>query len=121
MEVPESDFSTSSAASEVMNPKDEGRHVAGGLESNAGAQNLDVEPDIEQKKPLQVQTHHFHALLHLCSGYNGKSPIPASLLGTVSSPIQPLKSLLNRDPHVRTRSSWLRRCWQSQSPSKGRA
>jgi hypothetical protein len=55
MEVPKSDLSTSSAASEVMNPKDEGRHVAGGLESNAGAQNLDVEPDIEQKKSFKFK------------------------------------------------------------------
>jgi hypothetical protein len=89
MEVPESSLSTSSAASEVMNPKDEGRLVAGGLGSNAGVQNLDVELEIEQKKSSSSNSP-FHALLHLCSGRNGKSPIPASLLGTVSSPIQPL-------------------------------
>lgn len=55
MGVPESGLSTSSAASEVMSSKDEGNHIAGGLESNAGAQNLDVEPVIEQKKPFKFK------------------------------------------------------------------
>jgi hypothetical protein len=55
MEVPESGLSTSSAASEVMNPDEEGSRVAGGLESNAGAQNLDVEPEIEQKKSFKFK------------------------------------------------------------------
>lgn len=55
MGVPESGLSTSSAASEVTSSKDEGNRVAGGLESNASAQNLDVEPVIEQKKPFRFK------------------------------------------------------------------
>lgn len=56
MEALESGHSTSSAASEVMQSKDEIDNIAkGGGESNVGPENHDVEADKQEKKSFRFK------------------------------------------------------------------
>jgi hypothetical protein len=121
MDVPESNISTSSAASEMMNSKDDSDKIAGDLESNTGVQSPDIEPEKEEKKSSKFKLTVFMLCLISVVVAMASRLFPRVHWAPFQVRIQFLQSILILDLNIRTPSSWLRHCQRLQLLSKGRA